>query len=224
MKTLHSIFPSLSFLKDFQYSFLCVEVYSSFSCHAISLSILIFPQTHPLSQSFLKAITCLEKWGVGNYTSVYIYIWICCSPRGSFPRHFFSFRATNFSLRLIVFARDVSLSINWLYLVQISFQPLSLGKCHPASLTSNYSLAAETPELIFDYCSKWNLQFILISKKVYLETCGRWRGNQTAARNKRKLMIFGLRLDRSKMKKLEQHLPLLKNAPKPMNKYSAQTW
>ena len=43
MKTLHSIFPSLSFLKDFQYSFLCVEVYSSFSCHAISLSILIFP-------------------------------------------------------------------------------------------------------------------------------------------------------------------------------------
>ena len=64
MKTLHSIFPSLSFLKDFQYSFLCVEVYSSFSCHAISLSILIFPQTHPLSQSFLKAITCLEKWGL----------------------------------------------------------------------------------------------------------------------------------------------------------------
>ena len=49
-------------------------------------------------------------------------------------------------------------------------------------------------------------------------------GSQTAVRNKRKLMIFGLRLDRSKIKKLEQHLPLLKNAPKPMNKYSALYW
>ena len=63
MKTLHSIFPSLSFLKDFQYSFLCVEVYSSFSCHAISLSILIFPQTHPLSQTFFESYYLPGKMG-----------------------------------------------------------------------------------------------------------------------------------------------------------------